>query len=163
MWAALHLRVEEPRTWLTSGGLGTMGYGLPAAIAAKLEHPGRTVVCFAGDGCFLMNGQELATAVQYGAHVLVIVVNNGMYGSIRMHQERDYPGNVWGTALGNPDFAALAHSYGARGEVVERTLDFPAAFERARAAGRPALIELRVSQEALTPRLTVSALRAARA
>ncbi len=142
---------------------GTMGYGLPAAIAAKLEHPGRTVVCFAGDGCFLMNGQELATAVQYGAHVLVIVVNNGMYGSIRMHQERHYPGNVWGTALGNPDFSALAHSYGAHGEVVERTQDFPAALARARAAGRPALIELRVSQEALTPRLTVSALRAARA
>ena len=89
---------------------GAMGYGVPAAVAAKLAHPDRTVVCFAGDGDFLMNGQELATAVQYGAAVIFVVVNNGMYGTIRMHQERDYPARVYGTALRNPDFAQLAQS-----------------------------------------------------
>lgn len=135
---------------------GTMGYGLPAAIAAKLRHPERTAVCFAGDGCFLMNGQELATAMQYGANVIVIVVNNGMYGSIRMHQERHYPQRVCGTNLSNPDFARLAESYGAFGEVVERTEDFAGAWERAARAGRPALIELRTDQQALTPRLTIA-------
>ncbi|MEI2417844.1 thiamine pyrophosphate-binding protein [Orrella sp. JC864] len=138
---------------------GTMGYGLPAAIAAKLAHPERPVVCFAGDGCFLMNGQELATAMQYGLNILVIVVNNGMYGSIRMHQERHYPGRVCATGLANPDFAGLARAYGAHGEVVARTEEFLPAYERAMAAGRPALIELRVSQEALSPRLTISGLR----
>ncbi|WP_454727230.1 MULTISPECIES: thiamine pyrophosphate-binding protein [Cupriavidus] len=135
---------------------GTMGYGLPAAIAAKLRHPNRTVVCFAGDGCFLMNGQEFATAMQYGANVVVVVVNNGMYGSIRMHQERHYPGRVCGTDLINPDFARLAESYGGHGEVVERTSDFPSAWERAVQAGRPALIELRTDQQALTPKLTIA-------
>ncbi|MGO4331127.1 thiamine pyrophosphate-binding protein [Cupriavidus sp. 2TAF22] len=135
---------------------GTMGYGLPAAIAAKLRHPGRTVVCFAGDGCFLMNGQEFATAMQYGANVIVVVVNNGMYGSIRMHQERHYPRRVCGTDLCNPDFARLAESYGGHGEVVERTADFAAAWDRAVQAGRPALIELRTDQQALTPRLTIA-------
>ena len=116
---------------------GAMGYGVPAAIAAKLVHPERTVVCFAGDGDFLMNGQELATAVQYGAAVIFIVVNNGMYGTIRMHQERDYPARVYGTALRNPDFAALARAYGAHGELVEETAEFAPAFERALAAGKP--------------------------
>nr|WP_315596862.1 thiamine pyrophosphate-binding protein [uncultured Cupriavidus sp.] len=140
---------------------GTMGYGLPAAIAAKLRHPDRTVVCFAGDGCFLMNGQEFSTAMQYGANVVVVVVNNGMYGSIRMHQERHYPGRVCGTDLINPDFARLAESYGGHGEVVERTADFPAAWERAMQAGRPALIELRTDQQALTPRLTIADLHKA--
>lgn len=158
LWVQRFWRYGGLRTQLAPTS-GTMGYGLPAAIAAKLAHPERTAICFAGDGCFLMNGQELATAAQYGANVLVIVVNNGMYGSIRMHQERHYPGNVWGTALENPDFAALARAYGAHGETVERTADFPAALARARAAGRPALIELRVSDEALSPQLTVSALR----
>ena len=138
---------------------GTMGYGLPAAIAAKIVHPERPVVCFAGDGCFLMNGQELATAMQHKLDVLIIVVNNGMYGSIRMHQERHYPGNVWGSDLVNPDFAQLARSYGAHSEVVERTIDFAPALERARMAGRAALIEVRVSPEALSPRMTVSGLR----
>ncbi|MCY1555712.1 Cyclohexane-1,2-dione hydrolase [compost metagenome] len=97
--------------------------------------------------------------MQYGLNVIVIVVNNGMYGSIRMHQERHYPGNVWGTALGNPDFAMLARSYGAHGETVRHTGEFPAALERARTAGTPALIELQVSPEALSPKLTVSMLR----
>lgn len=158
LWVQRFWRYGGLRTQLAPTS-GTMGYGLPAAIAAKLVHPERTVVCFAGDGCFLMNGQELATAMQYGANVIVIVVNNGMYGSIRMHQEKHYPGNVWGTALTNPDFAVLAQSYGAHGEVVTRTSEFAAALERARHAGRPALIELRVSPEALSPRLTVSSLR----
>jgi acetolactate synthase-1/2/3 large subunit len=136
-----------------------MGYGVPAAVAAKLLYPERTVVSFAGDGCFLMNGQELATAVQYGADFVLIVVNNGMYGTIRAHQERDYPGRVSGTALHNPDFAALARAYGAHGEVVERTEDFAPAFERARSAGTPALIELRVDPEAISPRTTIAGIR----
>lgn len=158
LWVQRFYRYRGLRTQLAPTS-GTMGYGLPAAIAAKAVHPDRTALCFAGDGCFLMNGQELATAVQYGLDVLVIVVNNGMYGSIRMHQEKHYPGHVWGTALVNPDFADLARAYGAHGEVVERTDEFPAALERARGAGKPALIELRVSPEALSPRLTVSDLR----
>ncbi|WP_420227383.1 thiamine pyrophosphate-binding protein [Pigmentiphaga litoralis] len=159
LWVQRFWRYRGLRTQLAPTS-GTMGYGLPAAIAAKLVHPERTALCFAGDGCFLMSGQELATAVQYGLKVLIIVVNNGMYGSIRMHQERHYPGNVWGTALTNPDFAALARSYGAHGETVTRTADFPEALQRARAAQGPALIELQVSGEALSPGATVTSLRA---
>ncbi len=138
---------------------GAMGYGLPAAVAAKLVHPDRTVVCFAGDGCYLMNGQELATAVQYGAAIVIIVVNNGMYGTIRMHQERRFPGRISGTELRNPDFAALARAYGACGEVVETTADFAAAFDRAVSSDRPALLELRTDPEAITPRTTLTAIR----
>jgi acetolactate synthase-1/2/3 large subunit len=136
-----------------------MGYGTPAAIAAKLVHPERTVVCFAGDGCFLMTGQELATAAQYDLAVIWIVANNGTYGTIRMHQERDYPARVIGTDLKNPDFAALARAYGGHGEVVERTADFPDAFRRARAAGTLALIDLRVDTEAITPRYSLTQIR----
>lgn len=139
---------------------GSMGYGLPAAVAAKVVHPERTVVCFAGDGCYLMNGQELATAVQYGLGIVTIVVNNGMYGTIRMHQERRFPGRISGTELTNPDFAALARAYGAYGETVERTSDFAGAFERAAAFGGPALLELRIDPEAITPRTTLRAIRA---
>jgi len=139
---------------------GAMGYGFPAAIAAKLRHPERIVVAFAGDGCFLMSGHELATAVQYGVNVVVLVVNNGMYGTIRMHQERHYPGRVVGTDLVNPDFVAYAHAYGAYGALVERTADFAAAFEDALAAGKPALLELRTDPDAITPRTTLTALRA---
>jgi acetolactate synthase-1/2/3 large subunit len=124
-----------------------MGYGVPAAVAAKIAAPHRTVLNFAGDGDFMMNGQELATAVQHRAGVLFIVFNNGAYGTIRMHQEREYPGRVSGTALQNPDFAALAQAYGAFGESVETTARFPLALERAQrhiaASGLPALIELR--------------------
>ncbi|VCU68922.1 Acetolactate synthase isozyme 2 large subunit [Pigmentiphaga humi] len=138
---------------------GVMGYGTPAACAAALLHPDRTVVCFAGDGCFLMNSQELATARQYGLRVVFIVVNNGMYGSIRMHQEIHYPGRVFGTSLENPDFPALAAAYGIEGHLVERTADFAACFERALAAPHGALIELRIDPEAITPRTTLSALR----
>jgi acetolactate synthase-1/2/3 large subunit len=128
-------------------------------VAAKLLHPDRTVVAIAGDGDFLMTGQELATAVQYDAPIVVLLVNNGMYGTIRMHQERHYPGRVSGTDLVNPDFAALAEAFGAYGVAVERTEKFAAAFDAALAAGRPALIELRVDPEALTPRQSLSEIR----
>jgi acetolactate synthase-1/2/3 large subunit len=158
LWVQRFYQYRGFRTQLAPTS-GTMGYGVPAAIAAKLVHPDRTVVCFAGDGCFLMNGQEMATAVQYGLNVIFIVVNNGMYGSIRMHQEKHYPERVHGTDLVNPDFAVLAQAYGIAGEVVEHTEDFPAAFARARAAGRPALIELRTDPQLVSPRATVASLR----
>ena len=140
---------------------GAMGYGVPAAVAAKLRHPERTVVAFAGDGCFMMAAQELATAVQYGAAIVVIVVNNGILGTIRMHQEREYPGRISATTLMNPDFPALARAYGGFGIRVEKTEEFPAAWAEALAAGRPALIELVVDPEAITPTTTLSAIRGA--
>ena len=138
---------------------GAMGYGVPAAIAAKLIHPQRTVVCFAGDGDFLMNGQELATAMQYGAAVIFVVVNNGMYGTIRMHQEREYPARVFGTELRNPDFVQLAQAYGAFGCLVEKTADFAPAFERALASGTAALLEVRIDPEAISTRATLGGIR----
>lgn len=138
---------------------GSMGYGVPAAVAAKLEHPDRTVVCFAGDGCFLMHGQELATAAAQGTAIVVIVANNGMYGTIRMHQERRFPGRVCATGLVNPDFAALARSHGAIGLRVDRSEEFAAAFQEATKADAPALIELAIAPEALTPRQTLSQIR----
>jgi acetolactate synthase-1/2/3 large subunit len=140
---------------------GAMGYGVPAAIAAKIAEPQRTVVAFAGDGCFLMTGQELATAVQYDAPVIVIVVNNGMYGTIRMHQEKHYPGRVHGTELANPHFAAFARAFGAVGEIVEEAAQFGPAFERCVASGKPALIELRLDPQAITPNTTLDDIRAA--
>jgi acetolactate synthase-1/2/3 large subunit len=138
-----------------------MGYGTPAAIAAKLAHPERIVVALAGDGCFMMHGQELATAVQYGANIVIIVVNNAMYGTIRMHQEREYPGRITATPLTNPDFAALAKAYGGYGETVEKTEDFEAAFERCINSGTPSIVELRTDPEASTPRATLTAIREA--
>ena len=138
---------------------GAMGYGVPAAVAAKAVHPERIVVSWNGDGCFLMNGQEFATAVQYGLAVVFVVVDNGMYGTIRMHQERAYPARVYGTDLVNPDFAALARAYGGHGETVNRTEEFAPAFERALAAGRPALLHLRIDPEAITMNATIRALR----
>tara|TARA_R110002110_G_scaffold40816_9_gene130258 strand:- start:1909 stop:3597 length:1689 start_codon:yes stop_codon:yes gene_type:complete len=138
---------------------GSMGYGVPAAIAAKRTHPERTVVAFAGDGCFLMTGQELATAVQYKANVIIIVVNNGMYGTIRMHQERDYPGRISATQLTNPDFAKLAEAYGGHGEIVTSTEDFAPAYERAEASGKPAIIEVRIDPEAITISATLTQIR----
>ncbi|HXG76879.1 MAG TPA: thiamine pyrophosphate-binding protein [Gaiellaceae bacterium] len=139
---------------------GSMGYGLAAGVAAKLVHPERTVVCFTGDGDFVMSSPELATAVQYELPLLVLLVNNGMYATIRMHQERHYPGRVIGTDLVNPDFPALARAYGAHAERVERTEEFEAALERALASGRPALLELPVDPERISPRVRLSALRA---
>mgnify|MGYP001092729669 CR=1 FL=1 len=140
---------------------GAMGYGVPAAVAARVAHPGRTVVCFAGDGDFQMNCQELATALQHGAQPIILLVNNGIYGTIRAHQERHYPERVSGTTMVNPDFVALARSYGFHAERVESTADFPAAFERARASKTGALLDLVVSPEALTPRQTLSQMRKA--
>ena len=157
-WVHRYYQYRDFRTQLAPTN-GSMGYGVPAAIAAKIAQPHRTVIAFAGDGDFLMNGQELATAMQYGANVIVIVVNNGMFGTIRMHQEREYPARVSGTGLVNPDFAALARAYGAHGETVESTDQFAPAFERAMAAGKPALLELRLDPEAITPTMTLSALR----
>jgi acetolactate synthase-1/2/3 large subunit len=138
---------------------GAMGYGVPAAVAAKAVHPERPVVCFTGDGDFLMSGQEIATAVQYELDPIILLVNNGMYGTIRMHQERQYPGRVHGTELNSPDFAAYARAFGAHGETVERTADFWPAFERAEASQRVALIELRVDAEGITPRTTLTEVR----
>jgi acetolactate synthase I/II/III large subunit len=138
---------------------GSMGYGVPAGVAAAIVHPERTVLSFSGDGCFLMNGQELATAMQYGVAPIFFVINNGMYGTIRMHQEREYPSRAIGTSLVNPDFAALARAYGAHGETVERTAEFAAAFARARKARHAALVELRLEPEAITTRTTLSKIR----
>jgi acetolactate synthase-1/2/3 large subunit len=141
---------------------GAMGYGIPAAVAAKAVSPDRPVICFAGDGDFLMSGQELATAVQYDLQVVILVVNNGMYGTIRMHQERQFPGRVVGTDLVNPDFAAYARAFGAHGETVTQTAEFADALDRALAAGRPALLELQIDPEAINPQTTLSAIRAGR-
>jgi acetolactate synthase-1/2/3 large subunit len=157
-WVHRYFRYKGFRTQLGSTA-GSMGYGLPAAVAAKLAAPQRTVVAVTGDGDFLMNGQELATAAQYGAPVIALVVNNGMYGTIRMHQEREYPGRIFGTELQNPDFAAYARAFGGHGERVESTDQFAPAFERARASGKPALIELRIDPDAITTSTTLSALR----
>jgi acetolactate synthase-1/2/3 large subunit len=159
VWLHRFYRYRDYRTQLAPTS-GSMGYGLPAAIAAKLAEPEREVVCLAGDGCLMMVVAELSTAVQEQAAIVVIVANNGIYGTIRMHQERHYPGRVSGTDLRNPDFVALAQAFGCQAELVERTEDFAGALERARAAQVPALIELRCDPEALTPRATLSAIRA---
>jgi len=139
---------------------GAMGYAVPSAVAAKAVHRDRIVVSWNGDGCFQMNGQELATAVQYGLAVIFVVIDNGMYGTIRMHQERNYPARVSGTALVNPDFAALARACGAHGETVARTDEFAPAFERALAANRPALLHVKLDPQALTLGASLDALRA---
>ncbi|MHC8362611.1 thiamine pyrophosphate-binding protein [Pseudomonas sp. LS2P72] len=158
VWLQRFYQFRQYRTQLGPTN-GSMGYGVPAAVAAKLTCPDRVVVSFSGDGCFLMNGQEIATAVQYGANVVFVVINNGMYGTIRMHQERNYPGRVSGTELRNPDFAALAQAYGLHGEVVTATSEFAPAFERCLEMSRPSLIEVRVDPEALTPRLSLTQIR----
>jgi acetolactate synthase-1/2/3 large subunit len=138
---------------------GAMGYGLPAAVAAKALHPDRAVVAYVGDGDFLMTGQELATAVHHRLPLVILLVNNGIYGTIRMHQERSYPGRVYGTTLTNPDFVSYARAFGAFGEIVERTEQFGPAFDRALAAGVPALLELRLPAEVISPTTTLSAIR----
>jgi acetolactate synthase-1/2/3 large subunit len=138
---------------------GSMGYGVPAAVAAKRLHPERTVIAFAGDGDFLMNGQEFATAVQYDLPVVVVLLDNGMYGTIRMHQEREYPGRISATMLKNPDFSAYAKAFGGHGERVERTDDFAPALERAMASGKPAILHVLIDPEAITPATTISAIR----
>jgi acetolactate synthase I/II/III large subunit len=138
---------------------GSMGYGVPAAIGMKRLAPQRTVVAFAGDGDFLMTGQEFATAVQYDLPIIVVVVDNAMYGTIRMHQERHYPGRVIGTGLKNPDFAAYARAFGGYGATVEKTADFLPAFAAAQQSGKPAILHLKVDPEALTPSMSLTATR----
>ena len=160
VWAHRYHQFRQHGTQLAPTS-GAMGYAVPAAVAAKLVRPEALVVAFAGDGDFMMSAQELATACQYDLALVILVINNGMFGTIRMHQEREYPGRVVGTDIVNPDFVALARSFGAHGELVERTHAFPAALERALGAGRAAVIELRVDPEALTPRATLSEVRAA--
>jgi acetolactate synthase-1/2/3 large subunit len=140
---------------------GSMGYGVPAAVAAKRQHPERPVIAFAGDGCFMMHGQEFATAVQYDLPIVVIVVDNGMYGTIRMHQEREYPSRVVGTQLINPDFAAYARAFGGHGETVEKTADFVPAYERAVASNQPAIIHIKIDPQALTVDRSLDEIRAA--
>lgn len=140
---------------------GSMGYGVPAAVAAKKLHPERCVVAFAGDGCFLMNGQEFATALQHDLPIVVVLIDNGMYGTIRMHQERDYPGRVSGTDLRNPDFAHYARSFGGHGETVRTTEEFTPAFLRSVESGKPAIIHCLLNPEAITPAKSLSQIREA--
>ncbi|MFN3248210.1 thiamine pyrophosphate-binding protein [Roseibium album] len=140
---------------------GSMGYGLPAAVAAKLAFPEREVICFAGDGCLQMTMQEFGTACQEGANIIVLAIDNGMYGTIRMHQERTYPGRPSATKLVNPDFAALARTYGAFGATVETTEDFGPAYAAARASGKPAILHMKLDPEAITPAASLSQIRAA--
>jgi acetolactate synthase-1/2/3 large subunit len=138
---------------------GSMGYGLPAAVGIKRLYPERDVVCFAGDGDFLMNGQDFMTAVQYELPFVTIVMDNGLYGTIRMHQEREYPGRVVATQLRNPDFAAYARAFGGFGVTVERTADFPKAFAAAQKSGLPSIVHLKVDPNAITPMTTLDAIR----
>jgi acetolactate synthase-1/2/3 large subunit len=132
-----------------------MGYGVPAAVAMQRVNPSKTVVAFAGDGCFLMHGQEFATAVQYRLPIVVVVINNGMYGTIRMHQEREYPRRVIATELVNPNFADYARAFGGHGEIVENTEQFASAFGRARASGLPSIIEVRIDPQAISTTSTL--------
>jgi acetolactate synthase-1/2/3 large subunit len=157
-WLHRFYRHTARRTQLAPTS-GAMGYGYPAAVAAKSVHPERDVICIAGDGDYLMTGQEIATAVQYGLNVVVVVVDNGTYGTIRMHQERDYPARTIATDLKNPDFVAYAEAFGAFGIRCETTADFPAALAAARNAGRPALVHLITSAEDIAPGRTITALR----
>ena len=160
IWLHRHFKYRGRKSQLAPTS-GSMGYGVPAAVAAKTVAPERTVVCVSGDGSFQMTSNEVATAVQHGLAIVFIVVNNGLYGTIRMHQERDYPERVIATELYNPDYVKLAEAYGAHGELVERTQDFAPAFERALKAGRPAIMEVRIEPDAITPTATLSGLRAA--
>ena len=146
-------RYFKYRGWRTQVGStsGSMGYGLPAAVAAKLMYPNKEVICLSGDGCFQMTMQEFGTACQYGLNIIVIISNNSIYGTIRMHQEREFPGRPSGTSMLNPNFADLAKSYGGYGEVVLKTNQFLNALERAREANKPAIIDLRTDPKAITP------------
>lgn len=158
IWVQRYLRFRRFGTQLAPTS-GSMGYGVPAAVAAKAFDRSKTVVCFAGDGCFMMNGQEFATAVQYDLPIIVVVVDNGMYGTIRMHQEREFPGRVSATKLRNPDFAAYALAFGGHGETVTTAAEFGPAFERAAASGKPAILHCRMDPEAITPMTTIARIR----
>ena len=157
-WAHRFYHYRDPMSQLSPTS-GSMGYGIPAAVAAKARFPQRTVIAFAGDGCFQMTMQEMATARQIGANIIVLVVDNGMYGTIRMHQEREFPGRVRHTELINPDFVPLAESMGAYAEKVLDTATFADAFKRCLKAGRPALLHLPIDPEAISPTTTLSAIR----
>ncbi|MGH1425462.1 MAG: thiamine pyrophosphate-binding protein [Pseudooceanicola sp.] len=159
IWLNRYYRFESFNTHLAPTS-GSMGYGFPAGIAAKRAFPSRTVVTLAGDGDFMMTGQELATAMHHGIPIIVVLVDNGMYGTIRMHQEREYPTRVSSTALTNPDFAALALAHGGFGARVERAEDFAAAFAEAQASGKPAVLHLILDPDALSPTATIQGLRA---
>ena len=150
-WLHRYFQYKSFKTQLAPTS-GSMGYGIPAAISAKLEHPSTEVVCLAGDGCAQMSIQEFGTAMQYNANIIIIISNNGVYGTIRMHQERTYPGRISGTDMLNPNFASLAQAYGGFGETVTKTKEFLPAFERARLSGKPAIIELKTDPLALSPR-----------
>ncbi len=154
IWVHRYWRHSQPRTQVAPTS-GSVGYSVPAGIMAKRQCPDRTVVTFAGDGCFLMHGNEFATAVQYDIPLIVIVIDNGMYGTIRMHQERNYPHRVVGTDLKNPDFAAYATAFGGHGETVRTTAEFAPAFERARASGKPAILHCFIDPQAITPAKTL--------
>ena len=154
-WPQRYYRYALPKTQI-GPVVGAMGYGVPAAIAAKLLYPDRPVIAFSGDGCFLMTGQELATAVRYQLPIIFMVINNNMYGTIRLHQEKHYPGRTVGTDLYNPDFAMFAQAFGASGEVIENTAAFMPAFQRALRAKGPYLLELRIPKEAITPRFNLT-------
>jgi acetolactate synthase-1/2/3 large subunit len=158
-WATRFLNLGPRQRYLGPSN-GAMGYGVPAAIAAKVMAPERLAVCFVGDGGFLMTGQEIATAFHHGVNPIILLFNNAMYGTIRMHQERDYPHRVSGTSLTNPDFVKFIESFGGHGELVSETAQFRPAFQRAVASGKPALIELVVDPDQLSSRVTISGLRA---
>ncbi len=157
-WQHRYYRFRRFGTQLAPAS-GSMGFGVPAAVAAKQLYPDRQVVAFSGDGCFMMNGQEFATAVQYALPIIVLLVNNGIYGTIRMHQEMHYPGRVVATDLVNPDFAALARAYGGHGETVRETGQFAPAFERAAQSGKPAIIDIHLDPEAITTAKSLTQLR----
>jgi acetolactate synthase-1/2/3 large subunit len=159
IWPNKFMRFSQHQRLLAPQS-GAMGYGLPAAIAAKVEYPERCVVCFAGDGDFQMNCQELGAALQAQARPIVLIVNNGSYGTIRMHQERHFPRRVSGTEMINPDFTALARAYGFHGERVARTEEFADAFSRALASPTGAVLDLNVASEAITPAMTIKDLQA---
>ncbi len=161
-WATRFINFREHQRYIGPTS-GAMGYSVPAAVGAKITFPNRMVVSLVGDGGFLMTGQEIATAFHHGVAPIVLVFNNQMYGTIRMHQERDYPGRVSGTGLTNPDFAKFIEAFGGHGEVVSETADFAPAFKRAVASLRPAVIELRMNPEQITTRTTIAAMRAGKA
>ena len=159
-WAPRFMNFTDGQRYLGPTN-GAMGYSVPAAIGAKITHPDRQVICFVGDGGFLMTGQEIATAFHHGVAPIILVFNNQMYGTIRMYQERTFPGRVSGTTLTNPDFAKFIEAFGGHGEVVVETAEFAPAFRRAAASGKPAVIEIRTNPEQITSRATITQLRAA--
>ncbi len=159
-WIHRYYRFRDFGTQLAPTS-GSMGYGLPAGVMAKRQKPGSIVLTIAGDGDFLMNGQEFATAVHHGIPLMVMILDNGIYGTIRMHQEKTFPGRTSATDLTNPDFAALARAYGGHGETVTTTAEFAPAFERALASGKPAILHCRLDPQAITPTTTLDAIRAA--